>query len=107
MNSSATEEKMIEPFRHHVFVCTNKRDGRAACEDHGAKAALAQAKAALKDLPAESREGVRISSAGCLGRCAHGPVAVAYPEGAWVSYGSADDLADFVKRVVTPSSDPR
>lgn len=93
---------MIEPFRHHVFVCTNTRDGRAACEDHGAKAALAQAKAALNALPAQSREGVRISSAGCLGRCAHGPVAVAYPEGAWVSYASAGELVDFVTDVATP-----
>jgi (2Fe-2S) ferredoxin len=107
VNSSATEEKMIEPFRHHVFVCANKRDGRAACEDHGAKAALAQAKEALNALPAAAREGVRISSAGCLGRCAQGPVAVAYPGGEWVSYGSAEELVDFVKRVVTPASDTR
>jgi (2Fe-2S) ferredoxin len=107
VNSSATEEEMIEPFRHHVFVCVNMRDGRAACEDHGAKAALTRAKEALNALPAAAREGVRISSAGCLGRCAHGPVAVAYPEGEWVSYGSADELVEFVKRIVTPpSSDP-
>jgi len=89
---------MIDPFRLHVFVCTNKRDGRAACEDHDAKAALAQAKEALKDLPAAAREGVRVSSAGCLGRCAHGPVAVAYPDGEWVSYASAQELVDFVTR---------
>ena len=97
---------MIEPYRHHVFVCTNKRDGRAACEDHGAKAALAQAKEAVKSLAPQARDGVRISASGCLGRCAHGPVAVAYPEGKWVSYGGADELVDFVTRVVTPSSDP-
>jgi (2Fe-2S) ferredoxin len=98
---------MIEPFRRHVFVCTNKRDGRAACEDHGAKAALAQAKEALKAQAPQAREGVRVSSAGCLGWCAHGPVAVAYPEGKWITYGSAQELADFVTGVVAPSSDPR
>lgn len=87
---------MIEPFRRHFFVCVNKRDGRPACEDHGAKEALARAKAAVNALPAAAREGVRLSSSGCLGRCAHGPVAVAYPAGNWISYSSADDLVRFV-----------
>ncbi len=90
----------IEPFRLHVFVCTNKRDGRPACADHGAKEALAEAKEALNALPAAVREGVRLSSAGCLGRCPHGPVAVAYPAGEWISYGSAEALSAFVVRTV-------
>ncbi|WP_036283085.1 ferredoxin [Methylocystis sp. ATCC 49242] len=87
---------MIEPFRRHFFVCTNKREGRPACEDHGAKEALAIAKAAVNALPAADREGVRVSAAGCLGRCQHGPVAVAYPAGKWISYASAEELARFV-----------
>ncbi len=86
----------IEPFRLHVFVCTNQRDGRPACADHGAKEALAKAKEALNALPAAEREGVRLSAAGCLGRCAHGPVAVAYPAGEWISYKSAEELTAFV-----------
>ncbi len=86
----------IEPFRRHFFVCTNKRDGRPACEDHGAKDALARVKAAVNALPAAERAGVRLSSAGCLGRCDHGPVAVVYPEGEWVSYDSAEALERFV-----------
>ncbi|PPC98176.1 MAG: ferredoxin, partial [Methylocystis sp.] len=28
-------ESAIKPFRRHVFVCVNTRDGRSACEDHG------------------------------------------------------------------------
>jgi (2Fe-2S) ferredoxin len=96
---------VIEPFRRHFFVCTNKRDGRPACGDHGAKEALAQAKEALAaipaaDLPAADREGVRLSSAGCLGRCPHGPVAVCYPAGKWISYASADELVGFVTEAV-------
>jgi (2Fe-2S) ferredoxin len=87
---------MIEPFRHHVFVCANKRDGRPACGDHGATDALATAKAAVNALPAAQREGVRLSSAGCLGRCDHGPVAVIYPAGKWTRYESAADLTRFV-----------
>ncbi len=86
---------MIEPFRRHIFVCTNKRDGRPACEDHGAKDALARMKEAVNALPAAEREGVRVSSAGCLGRCAQGPVAVVYPAGEWISYGLVEELTRF------------
>ena len=97
---------MIEPFRLHVFVCTNKRDERPACEDHGAKAALAMAKVAVSALPPEAREGVRISLAGCLGRCADGPVAVIYPAGEWVSYASAEELVAFVTTTVRRDKGP-
>ncbi|PPD46173.1 MAG: ferredoxin [Methylocystis sp.] len=90
----------IEPFRLHVFVCTNKRDGKPACEDHGAKDALARAKAAVHALPPPQRAGVRLSQSGCLGRCDHGPVAVAYPQGEWISYGSAEELERFVLEAV-------
>lgn len=86
----------IDAFRCHVFVCTNKRDGRSACEDHGATQALAQLKAAVKALPFADREGVRVSQSGCLGRCEHGPVAVVYPQGKWFSYASAEELIGFV-----------
>lgn len=96
---------MIEPFRHHIFVCANKRDGRPACEDHGAKDALAKAKEAVNALPAADRDGVRLSAAGCLGRCQHGPVAVIYPEGTWRSYDSAEDLARFVTQAIRPRND--
>ncbi len=87
---------MIEPFRHHVFVCTNKRDGKPACDDHDAKTAHACLKAAVKSLPDADRAGVRVSSAGCLDRCVHGPVAVIYPEGKWISYRSTEELIRFV-----------
>ncbi|MCX7899783.1 MAG: (2Fe-2S) ferredoxin domain-containing protein [Methylocystis sp.] len=88
---------MIEPWRRHFFVCTNKRDdGRPACGDHGAKEAAIGAKAAMKALPFTQRDGVRVSQSGCLGRCEHGPVAVVYPQGKWISYASADELISFV-----------
>ncbi|MGD9544660.1 MAG: ferredoxin [Methylocystis sp.] len=93
-------ESDIKPFRRHVFVCVNKRDGRSACEDHGAKEALAKAKEAVKALPYAKREGVRLSQSGCLGQCEHGPVAVVYPGGEWISYSSADELVRFVLEAI-------
>jgi (2Fe-2S) ferredoxin len=47
-------------------------------------------------LPFARRDGVRLSQSGCLGQCEHGPVAVAYPSGKWISYASADELVRFV-----------
>ncbi|MFO1123935.1 MAG: (2Fe-2S) ferredoxin domain-containing protein [Methylocystis sp.] len=89
-------ESAIKPFRRHIFVCVNKRDGKAACEDHGAKKALEKAKEAMKALPFAKRDGVRLSQSGCLGQCEHGPVAVVYPSGKWISYASSDELVSFV-----------
>ena len=96
-------DSAIKPFRCHVFVCVNKRDGKPACEDHGAKKALEKAKDALKALPFAKREGVRLSQSGCLGQCEHGPVAVAYPSGKWISYSSADELIRFVLEAIEPA----
>jgi len=93
-------QSQITPFRRHIFVCVNKRDGKRACEDHGAKKALDKAKEAVKALPYAKREGVRLSQSGCLGQCEHGPVAVVYPGGKWISYSSADELVRFVLEAV-------
>jgi (2Fe-2S) ferredoxin len=43
---------------------------------------------------------VRLSQSGCLGQCEHGPVAVVYPGGKWISYSSADELIRFVLEAI-------
>jgi (2Fe-2S) ferredoxin len=55
---------------------------------------------------------VRVNKAGCLDRCAGGPVAVVYPEGVWYSYVDTSDIDEIVEshlkngqvvqRLVTP-----
>ena len=40
---------------------------------------------------------VRVNKAGCLDRCAAGPVAVVYPEGVWYSYVDAADIDEIVE----------
>ena len=42
-----------------------------------------------------ARSGV--NKAGCLDRCAAGPVAVVYPEGTWYSYVDASDIDEIVE----------
>ena len=39
---------------------------------------------------------VRVNKAGCLDRCAGGPVAVVYPEGTWYSFVDKADIDEIV-----------
>ncbi len=39
---------------------------------------------------------MRVNKAGCLDRCAAGPVAVVYPEGVWYSYVDEQDIEEIV-----------
>lgn len=84
-------------YRHHVFFCTNQRtDGRACCQDHNAKALRDHAKQRIKALGLAGPGGVRINTAGCLDRCAEGPVAVVYPEGVWYTFVDREDIDEII-----------
>ena len=39
---------------------------------------------------------VRVNKAGCMNRCAGGPVAVVYPEGVWYSYVDRSDIDEII-----------
>ena len=39
---------------------------------------------------------VRVNKAGCLDRCAGGPVAVVYPEGVWYTFVDTNDIDEIV-----------
>ncbi len=84
-------------YRHHVFFCTNQRtDGRACCQDHNAKALRDHAKQRIKALGLAGPGGVRINTAGCLDRCAEGPVVVVYPEGVWYTFVDREDIDEII-----------
>jgi (2Fe-2S) ferredoxin len=40
--------------------------------------------------------GVRVNQAGCLDRCAGGPVLVVYPEAVWYTYVDHKDIDDII-----------
>ena len=84
-------------YEHHVFVCLNKRDGEPACADHDAQAAFARCKQQVKAAGLLGPGGVRVNKAGCLDRCAGGPVAVVYPQGIWYSYVDLHDIDEIVE----------
>ena len=86
-------------YQYHVFFCTNEReDGQACCANHGARRVRDYAKKKLKQLEKHGEGEVRINLAGCLGRCAEGPVIVVYPGETWYTYVDEEDIDDIIEQ---------
>lgn len=84
-------------YEHHLFFCLNERkNGEACCANHGAQAAFDHCKARVKAEGLAGPGGVRVNKAGCMDRCAGGPVAVVYPEGVWYTYVDHSDIDEIV-----------
>ncbi len=84
-------------YERHVFFCLNERDkGEDSCARHGAKEGFDRCKARVKKEGLSGPGKVRVNKAGCLDRCAGGPVAVVYPEGTWYSYVDGSDIDEIV-----------
>ena len=84
-------------YKHHLFFCFNQRaNGQACCADHAVQDAFDHCKARVKSLGLAGPGGVRVNKAGCLDRCAGGPVAVVYPEGVWYSFVDQADVDEII-----------
>lgn len=84
-------------YHYHVFFCTNQRsDGSACCQRYDAQEARDYVKQRVKQLGSAIPHKVRINTAGCLDRCAEGPVIVIYPEETWYTYIDHADLDDII-----------
>lgn len=85
-------------YEHHVFFCLNRReDGSACCCDHDATGMFDYAKRSIKAQGLNGEGKVRINRAGCLDRCAEGPVMVVYPEAVWYTYIDEEDIDEIIE----------
>lgn len=85
-------------YERHIFFCLNERkNDEACCAQHNAQAAFDRCKSLVKAAGLSAPGQVRVNKAGCLDRCAGGPVAVVYPEGVWYSYVDNDDIDEIVE----------
>lgn len=102
-------------YERHIFFCTNERaNGEAACAQHSAIDAFNHCKQAAKTAGLLGVGKVRVNKAGCLDRCAGGPIAVVYPEAVWYSYVDTNDIDEIVEshlkngkvvdRLITPAT---
>ena len=84
-------------YKHHIFFCLNQRDnGQDCCAKHAAQEAFEHCKAQVKSAGLAGVGGVRVNKAGCLDRCAGGPVAVVYPEAVWYTFVDMADIDEIV-----------
>ncbi|WP_137918317.1 (2Fe-2S) ferredoxin domain-containing protein [Hydrogenophaga sp. 2FB] len=85
-------------YERHIFFCLNQRDGgEASCAQHRAQDAFDRCKSQAKALGLTGVGKVRVNKAGCLDRCAGGPIAVVYPEAVWYSYVDEQDIDEIVQ----------
>ena len=84
-------------YARHIFFCLNDREhGEQSCAHDGAKAGFDRCKQRIKKADLSGPGQVRVNKAGCLDRCAGGPVAVVYPEGTWYTYVDESDIDEIV-----------
>ena len=84
-------------YQRHIFFCLNQRKpGQDCCADHLAQEGFDRCKSQVKVAGLAGPGHVRVNKAGCLGRCAAGPVAVVYPEAVWYTYVDAHDIDEIV-----------
>ncbi len=85
-------------YERHIFFCLNQRaNGEACCVDHDAQAAFDHCKSRVKAEGLAGPGRVRVNKAGCLDRCAGGPVVVVYPEATWYTYVDRADIDEIVE----------
>ena len=84
-------------YQRHIFFCLNQRDnGQVCCAELGAQQGFERCKAQVKELGLAGPGKVRVNKAGCLDRCAGGPVAVGYPEAVWYTFVDDSDIDEIV-----------
>jgi (2Fe-2S) ferredoxin len=89
---------MSSYFQRHIFFCLNQRDnGEACCAAHDAQAAFDHCKQQVKAAGLAGPGKVRVNKAGCLDRCAGGPVAVVYPDATWYTFVDRSDIDEIVE----------
>lgn len=85
-------------YQRHIFFCLNERDpGQDCCAAVGAVNGFERCKQQVKAAGLNGPGQVRVNKAGCLDRCAAGPVAVVYPEAIWYSYVDEQDIDEIVE----------
>jgi len=85
----------MEPFRHHVFICTQeKAEGVTSCSGNRSLRVL---QALERELITQGvDQEVQVTTCGCLGMCDDGPMMVTYPEGVWYRKIQEEDVPEIV-----------
>jgi len=87
----------MEPFRFHVFVCTQEKpSGILSCASRGSRALR---DAVDREMQARGLgSDVQLTTCGCMGLCDEGPVMVVYPAGVWYRRVQPVDIPEIVEK---------
>ena len=97
-SSPSTTAPTSSYYERHVFFCTNQRqNGESCCAQFAAQEAFDHCKSQVRAAGLAGPGKVRVNKAGCLDRCAAGPVLVIYPEAVWYSYVNNEDIDEIVE----------
>jgi len=72
----------LHSAQRHIFLCCDESKAKC-CSLEASREAWEYLKLRLDELGLAGSGGVLRSKSCCLRICAHGPIAVVYPEGAW------------------------
>ena len=81
-------ETANSPYKTHVYVCTNFKEGAKTCGADGASNLRDELKTMAKERWGKQ---VRVNSAGCLGQCERGIAVTIYPDNKVVTNVKKDD----------------
>ena len=85
-------------YGRHIFFCLNQRKGsEESCANHQAQESFDRCKSQVKAAGLSGPGKVRVNKAGCLDRCAGGPIAVVYPDAVWYTYVDRHDIDEIVE----------
>ena len=95
--SSPSNSSPAGYYGRHIFFCLNERkNGEDCCSRHDAQEGFDRCKSRVKEAGLAGPGKVRVNKAGCLDRCAGGPVAVVYPEAVWYTFVDQSDIDEIV-----------
>ncbi|HXY49955.1 MAG TPA: methyltransferase [Terriglobales bacterium] len=87
----------MEPFRFHLFVCTQQKpEGVPSCSASGSFAVLETLDHEIQRRGLSS--SVQLTTCGCMGLCDEGPIMVVYPAGVWYRRLQPSDVSEIVHR---------
>jgi len=85
----------MEPFRQHVFICTQEKpEGASSCLHNGSLQLL---QCLESELESQKLDGeIQVTTCGCFGLCDDGPILLVYPDGVWYRRVKEEDVREIV-----------